>query len=93
MVVVQNDIGNKYSPTTIVAPLTTKLKREMPTHVKIGSLERHNMRPSTIMLEHIRTVDKSRLGKYVTKLNDSIIRRIDKAIAISFGIDGSAFGN
>ena len=78
VVVLQNNVGNFYSPTTIVAAITSRLKTNMPTHVHIEN----KCLPcnSVILLEHIRTVDKSRLEEYQGKL------KLDKALAISLDL-------
>ena len=85
--IVQNDIGNRYSPTTIVAPLTTRLitKSKLPTHYHISMNSGLNQ-PSIIMLEQIRTIDKTRLEKYIGKLSDLDIVRLNHALAISVGL-------
>ena len=62
-VIVQNDIGNKYSPTTIVCPLTSKAKKEMPTHVHLSSYDGTVEKPSVALCEQIQTTDKTRLIK------------------------------
>lgn len=86
VLIVQNDIGNYYSPTVIVAAITAKIsKPKMPTHIGIkagNGIERD----SVILLEQIRTIDKQRLKDKVTHLNDSVMSRVDKAIKISMGI-------
>lgn len=84
VVIIQNDFGNKYSPTTIVAPVTNKLnnKRKLPTHVKVSELKYN----SIILLEQIRVVDKRRLKKYITHLNERKMYQINCAILIALGI-------
>lgn len=62
-VVVQNDIGNKHSPTTIVCPLTSRIKKNMPTHVSLTTADGSVERPSTVLCEQVRTTDKTRLLK------------------------------
>lgn len=84
VVVLQNNVGNFYSPTTIVAAITSRLKTNMPTHVHIDNeCLPHN---SVILLEHIRTVDKSRLTEYMGKLTDEELLKLDKALAISIDL-------
>lgn len=85
VVIIQNDVGNKYSSTTIVAAITSKKeKTEMPTHVNI---EADGLsRKSTVLLEQIRTIDKSRLRDYIALLDRKVMGYIDKALVISFGI-------
>lgn len=86
VLIVQNDIGNHYSPTVIVAAITARIsKPKMPTHVGIlagDGIERD----SVILLEQIRTIDKQRLKDKVTHLDSSIMNKVDKAIKISLGL-------
>ncbi|MCL1819581.1 MAG: type II toxin-antitoxin system PemK/MazF family toxin [Oscillospiraceae bacterium] len=84
VLVVQNDVGNKYSPTTQIAPLTSKTtKRSLPTHVRfdrgIGGLRE----PSTVLMEQLRTIDKSRLKYYVGHIDNNKMYEVDCAIATS----------
>ncbi|MEK3784712.1 type II toxin-antitoxin system PemK/MazF family toxin [Paenibacillus sp. FSL R5-0810] len=83
VVIIQNDVGNLHSPTTIVAPITDNHKRHMPTHQKIWSTEK----PSVVLLEQIRTICKSRLqfhtGEYLSK---SEMSGVDQKILISLGL-------
>ena len=86
VLVLQNDIGNQHSPTIIVAPLTSKAGKSMlPTHVKLYGKTGipHN---STILLEQIRTIDKSRLRGYTCSVDEPTMARVDKATAISLGL-------
>jgi len=85
VVVIQNDIGNKFSTTTIAA-ITTKDKRsEMPTHIHLDSTF-EPLRDSVVLLEQIRTIDKLRLIKYIGKLSDAVMKQIDEAYLISIGV-------
>ena len=87
-IVVQNDKGNKYSPTTQMAPITSRMtKAKLPTHIKIGS-ECGLAVDSIILLEQIRTVDRERIIDYVGKVDDKTMSKINKGIAISFGLEG-----
>lgn len=84
-VVIQNDMGNKYSPTVIIAPVTTKAKKyNMPTHVCLTSkcLQRESM----VLLEQIKTVDKSRIESYIGTVSEEEMKMIDKALRISLGM-------
>lgn len=86
VLVLQNNVGNKHSPTTIVAAITSsKTKAKMPTHVEIkkGVLSTD----STILLEQIRTIDKTRLDRYLGTIDNQTMRAVDKAVLISFGLD------
>lgn len=87
-VVVQNNLGNKYSPTLIVALITTKAKRQMPTHV-LANKEFGLKEDSIIMLEQIRTIDKSRIipDSYIGRLNRETIKKVDEAMSISVALD------
>ena len=88
VLVLQNDVGNKVSPTIIVAAITSRKKKmRMPTHVTITMEEGHLPKNSMAMLEQIRTIDKSRIIRYVGKLNDYSIQRVENASLASLGID------
>lgn len=85
VLVVQNDVGNKHSPTTIVAAITSrKTKARLPTHVNIqvNGMEKNSM----VLLEQIRTIDKTRLNEYVGMADKETMEKIDKAIVVSLGI-------
>ena len=85
-VIIQNDFGNTYSGTVIVAPMTTQTKKQLPTHVQISSQDR--LHPSTIiLLEQIRVVDKQRFGDFVCRLSEETMERVDKAIKISLALN------
>lgn len=84
VVIIQNDVGNTFSTTTIAALTTNTRHSRMPTHVSIsGSNE--PLRDSVVMLEQLRTIDKSRLKSYVGRLSDKTMKRIDDALSISVG--------
>lgn len=84
VLIIQNDIGNRFSQTTIVAILTTKIKRNLPTHVVIRDFEGLS-RTSAVCLEQIKTIDKSRLEEYCGNVGDTMMKRIEQAIFISLG--------
>lgn len=86
VVVLQNDIGNKYSPTIIVSPLTTKNKKMfLPTHVDFG--RRFGLKEESIaLLEQIRTIDRSRLIRYIGKADRETMQQVDAAITVSFDL-------
>ncbi len=87
VLVIQNDIGNKYSPTVIVAAITSKIeKAKLPTHVEISTDNSNLKRDSVILLEQIRTIDKKRLKRQVTHLSDNILEDVNEAIEISLGL-------
>ena len=87
VLVVQNDVGNKFSPTVIVAAITSQInKAKMPTHIEISANECGLLKDSVILLEQIRTIDKRRLKEKIGKLNDELLLLVDEALGISFGI-------
>ena len=86
VLVVQNDVGNKYAPTTLIAPLTSKIKRNMPTHVFIEAGDGGLRSDSLALLEQVRVVDKNRLKDYVGNLDSDKMTEIDMALLVSFGI-------
>lgn len=85
---VQNDVGNKYSPTVIIASITSQTaKAKLPTHVPIESSERYGIsKSSIILLEQIRTIDKERLQEKIGSLDKDAMRKVDDAIKISLGV-------
>lgn len=83
--ILQNDIGNKYSHTVIVAAITTSHKKELPTHINLNSVDFLESN-STLLLEQIRTIDKDRIQKYVGALSSNMMLAVDHAIAISVGL-------
>ena len=87
VLVIQNDVGNKYSPTVIVTVLTSKTNKKcLPTHVAVDV--KHGVAEnSLIMLEQIRTIDKRRLSGYVCTLNTEMMRLVDHALRISVGLE------
>lgn len=86
VLVVQNNVGNKYSPTVVIAAITTKIEKgKMPTHVEVGAdegLEKN----SVVLLEQIRTIDKQRLRDKVTHLDGKTMSKVDGALSISVGL-------
>ena len=87
VLVVQNDVGNKYSPTVIIAAITSQLtKAKLPTHIEL-SCEKYSLaKDSVVLLEQIRTLDKRRLKEKVASLDELLMKQIDVAIMISLGI-------
>lgn len=89
VLVIQNDVGNTYSPTTIVLAITSQLnKARLPTHVAVAAAESGLSRDSVILAEQVRTIDKSRLRQKVAHLDDRTMRRIESAMAVSMGLEG-----
>ena len=88
VLVVQNDVGNSHSPTTIVLPITSRLtKAKLPTHVELTKVESGLARDSVVLAEQIRTIDKQRLQQKVSSLDDRAMNKINHAMEISMGID------
>jgi mRNA interferase MazF len=90
VVVIQNNIGNRHSPTLIVAVITSKEKPKLPTHVAIMDNCRF-LRQSIVLLEQIRTIDKCRLGQYVASLNGAAMDKIDSALGVSVGLENKNY--
>ncbi len=87
VLVLQNDIGNQYSPTTIVAAITSQIsKAKLPTHVEVNAKSSGLEKDSVILLEQIRTIDKSRLKEKITSLNEELMGKVAQAIEISLGL-------
>lgn len=86
VLIIQNDIGNKYSPTVIAAAVTSQLtKARLPTHVQIKEGDFGLLKTSVILLEQIRTLDKRRLKEYIGRLDEQTLKEADKALLISLG--------
>lgn len=87
VLVLQNDIGNRYSPTTIVAAVTSKIHRaKLPTHVEIPAGRCRLQRDSVILLEQIRTIDKRRLREKIGRLDLELMEKVQTALEISLGL-------
>ena len=87
VLVIQNDIGNRFSPTVIIAAITAQIqKAKLPTHVEIDAKKYGCERDSVILLEQLRTIDKSRLTDKITQLDDSLMEKVDEALEISVGL-------
>lgn len=87
VLVIQNDVGNKYSPTVIVAAITSQIsKAKLPTHVEISAKLFNLEKDSVILLEQLRTIDKRRLKEKVTHLSEEIMGKVDEGIRISIGL-------
>jgi len=87
VLIVQNDIGNKYSPTVIAAAITSQInKAKLPTHIEIGAQEYGLAKDSVILLEQIRTIDKKRLREKIGHLDDELMEKVNEALGISFGL-------
>lgn len=89
VLIVQNNTGNKHSPTVIAAAITSQIgKARLPTHIELEAQSYGLSRDSVVLLEQIRTIDKSRLKERMGKIDDGLMNRIDSAIAVSFGLGG-----
>ena len=87
VLVVQNNVGNKYSPTVIIAAITSHIeKAKLPTHVELSAGEHGLEKDSVILLEQIRTIDKQRLQQKITEMDENIMSKVDEAIKISLGL-------
>jgi len=93
VLILQNDVGNKYSPTTIIAAVTSSpTKQKLPTHVKLPKRGRIQ-RESIILLEQIRTIDKTRLYELIGRADEETMVAVDTAISVSLGISGGIYIN
>ena len=87
--VIQNDIGNKYSPTVIAAAITSQInKAKMPTHIELAAKDYGLNKDSVILLEQIRTIDKRRLREKIGRIDDGLMASVNNALSISFGLGG-----
>ncbi len=87
VLVIQNDVGNKYSPTVIVAAITSQIsKAKLPTHVEISAKQFNLDKDSVILLEQLRTIDKRRLKEKITHLSEEVMAKVDEATRISLGL-------
>ena len=89
VLIVQNDVGNKHSPTVIAAAITSQTgKARLPTHINIAGSSVGLTKDSVILLEQIRTIDKRRLREHMGRLDETQMNQVDDAIAVSFGLHG-----
>lgn len=87
VLVIQNDIGNRFSPTVIIAAITAQIqKAKLPTHVEINAKKYGFERDSVILLEQLRTIDKSRLTDKITQLDAPLMTKVEEALEISLGL-------
>ena len=88
VLIVQNDVGNRYSPAVIAAAITSQLgKAKLPTHIDVYAEKYGLVKDSVILLEQIRTIDKTRLREKMGHLDDVLMQRVNNAITVSFGLD------
>ena len=87
VLIIQNDVGNKYSPTVIAAAITSKLgKSKMPTHIDVYASQFGLAKDSVILLEQIRTIDKKRLKEKMGHLDSDVMQQVNDALSVSFGL-------
>lgn len=87
VLVIQNDIGNKFSPTVIVSAITSQInKAKLPTHVEISAKDYGLQKDSVILLEQIRTIDKRRIKEKIGHLDDKLMEQVNEALYISLGL-------
>ena len=90
VLIVQNDVGNRHSPTVIAAAITSqKDKSRLPTHISINADRCGLAKDSIVLLEQVRTLDKSRLRERMGRVDGELMERIDAAIAVSFGLQNT----
>ena len=88
VLIVQNDVGNRYSPTVIAAAITSRMsKTKLPTHIDIYADRVGLAKDSVVLLEQVRTIDKQRLGEKMGHLDTETMNAVDNAISISLGLD------
>ena len=87
VLIVQNEIGNRHSPTVIAAAITSQTnKAKLPTHIALSAPDYGLPRDSVVLLEQIRTIDKRRLREHMGRLDAAMMNQVDNAIAVSFGL-------
>ena len=90
VLIIQNDVGNRYSPTVIAAAITSRMsKTRLPTHIDVYADRAGLAKDSVILLEQVRTLDKQRLRERMGHLDESVMAEVNAAIAVSFGIGGT----
>ena len=88
VLIIQNDVGNRHSPTIICAAITSKMnKAKLPTHVELDAGKYDLVKDSVVLLEQLRTIDKKRLKDKVCHLDGDIMRRVDRALMVSLELD------
>ena len=93
VLILQNDTANRCSPTVIVAALTSKTgKPPLPTHVVVSPAQSGLRRTSIVLLEQIRTLDRSRLGRRIGKLGENVMRRVERALCVSLALPAAILG-
>ena len=88
VLIVQNNVGNRHSPTVIAAAITSQIgKARLPTHIELSARTYGLSRDSVVLLEQVRTIDKKRLKERMGRLDESLMQQVDSALAVSFGLD------
>ncbi len=92
VLIVQNDVGNRYSPTVIAAAITSQRdKTKLPTHIQVNATGCGLAKDSIVLLEQVRTIDKQRLKERMGSLDVHSMDRVDHALSVSFGLDSGAY--
>ena len=90
VLIVQNDVGNKYSPTVIAAAITSRQdKSSLPTHISLGAQSCGLQKDSVVLLEQVRTIDKKRLREKMGEIDGLSMKQVNQALQISFGLESS----
>lgn len=88
VLIIQNDTGNRHSPTVIAAAITSRQgKKPLPTHVRLEDSPQGLEQDSTVLLEQVRTLDRTRLKGYIGRVDEAAMEDVDQAIAVSFGLN------
>ena len=91
VLIIQNDMGNRHSPTVIAAAITSQMnKAKLPTHIELVGQDCGLTKDSIVLLEQIRTLDKRRLREHMGRLDGALMDEVDRAIAVSFGLNANA---
>ena len=87
VLIIQNDVGNRHSPTVICAAITSRMnKAKLPTHIELNSARYHMVKDSVILLEQLRTIDKTRLKDRICHLDSDIMKKVGRALQISLDL-------
>jgi mRNA interferase MazF len=87
VLIVQNDVGNRYSPTVICAAITSQInKAKLPTHIEVPCRKCALVKDSVVLLEQVRTIDKRRLREKIGHFDDEMMERVNRALSVSLGI-------
>lgn len=88
VLIIQNDVGNKHSPTVICAAITSKMnKAKLPTHVELNTDRCDMIRDSVILMEQLRTIDKQRLKERICHIDENLLKEVDRALMVSLDLD------